>query len=132
MKNLKLLILLNCTCWSTLGITAQTKSDSVTIHKSQIKNIYVGLKQSEYYKKYYNDCLQGSIDLQKIIKDQDQELQKSIQKIILLNSENEILNNKINYSEVEIQRLKNKKIPIWKHPILYAAIGFIGGVYLMK
>lgn len=126
------MILLTCICWSTFKITAQTKTDSVTIHKLQVKNIYLGLKQGEAYRNYYSGCLQGSIELQKIIKNQDQELQKSIQKIVLLNSEKEKMNNKIKISEVEIQRLKNKKIPIWKHPILYTAIGFIGGVYLMK
>lgn len=126
------MILLVFTCWNTFEITAQKQTDSVSIQKSQVKNIYVGLKQSEAYRNYYLECLQGSNELNQIIKNQDQELQKRLKSIVILNSDNEILNKKITASEIEIQRLKNKKIPIWKHPILYGIIGFIGGIYLMK
>ena len=132
MKYLKLGTLLICICWSTLEITAQVKIDSVSIQKPQVKNIYVGLKQSVKYKEYYIECLQFSNELNQIIYDQDQELQKSLKQIIVLNSDNESLNKKITASEVEIQRLKNKKIPWYKHPILYGILGFVTGIYLMK
>ena len=132
MKHLKLAILLAFTCWNILEVTAQTKTDSVSIHKSQVKNIYVGLKQSEAYRNYYLECLQGSNELNQIINDQDQELQKRLKSITILNSDNEALNKKITASNTEIQRLKNKKIPFWKHPILYGILGFVGGIYLMK
>lgn len=115
---------------STSLITAQ--QDSVKIPRNQVKNIYIGLKKSELYRNYYLECLQASNDLNKIIKNQDQELQKRLKSIEILNSDNEVLNKKITSSEVEIQKLKNKKIPIWKHPILYGIIGFVGGIYLMK
>lgn len=132
MKNLKLAILLAFIFWNTFEITAQTKTDSVSIQKSQVKNIYIGLKQAEAYRNYYLECLQGSNELNQIINDQDQELQKRLKSITILNSDNEELNKKITASEIEIQRLKNKKIPIWKHPVLYGILGFIGGIYLMK
>lgn len=132
MKHQKLAILLIYICWNISPVFAQKQTDSVSIHKSQVKNIYIGLKQSESYRNYYYECLQGSNELNQIINDQDQELKKRLKSIAFLNSDNEELNKKITASEVEIQRLKNKKIPIWKHPILYGILGFIGGIYLMK
>lgn len=84
------------------------------------------------YKKYYIECLQVSNELNQVINDQDQELQKSLKQIIVLNSNNEILNQKIIDSEKRILHLKNKKIPWYKHPVLYGLLGFTGGMYLMK
>jgi len=104
----------------------------VSIQKKQIKNVYTGLKQSESYKNYYLECLQVSNELNQVINDQDQELQKSLKQIIVLNSDNEILNQKIIDSEKRILQLKNKKIPWFKHPILYGILGFATGIYLMK
>lgn len=124
------MILLAFICLISLEITAQ--NDSVSIHKSQVKNVYIGLKKSELYKEYYTECLQVSNDLNQIINDQDQELKKSLKQISLLNSDTEVLNQKIIYSEKQISRLENKKIPWYKHPILYVLLGFAGGIYLMK
>lgn len=124
------MILLAFICLSTSGITAQ--NDSVSVQKPQVRNIYVGLKQSVEYKKYYLECLQISNELNQIINDQDQELQKSLKQITVLNSDTEALNKKIIEANTEIKRLENKKIPIWKHPILYGLLGFIGGIYLTK
>ena len=132
MSNRKLVILLAFICSNMYVITAQSKEDSASISMPQIRNIYIGLKQSESYRNYYYECLQGSNELNQIINDQDQELKKRLKSITFLNSDNEVLNKKITSSEVEIQRLKNKKIPIWKHPVLYGILGFIGGIYLMK
>lgn len=125
------MILLAFICWSTFEITAQSK-DSVSIHKLQIKNIYIGLKQSEAYKKYYYECLQSSNELNQIINNQDQELKKSLKNILYLNAKNDSLNKKIIEAEVNVQKIKNKKIPWYKHPITYGIIGFISGIYLMK
>lgn len=102
------------------------------IQKKQIKNVYIGLKQSESYKNYYLECLQVSNELNQIINNQDQELQKSLKQIIVLNSDNEILNQKIIDSEKRILQLKNKKIQWYKHPILYGILGFVTGIYLIK
>jgi len=119
-------------CWNTFEITAQNRKDSVLISKPQIKNVYIGLKQLEAYKKYYYECLQGSNELNQIINDQDVKLQKSVKNIYDLNTKTDSLNKKIIETEVKIQKLKNKKIPLWKHPILYGFLGFISGIYLMK
>jgi len=160
MKHLKLVILLAFICWNTFEISAQnkidrfshtaendsilkkisknikiiysTKKDSVSISKPQIKNIYIGLKQLEAYKKYYYECLQGSNELKEIINQQDVKLQKSVKNIYDLNIKTDSLNRKIIETEVNIQKLKNKKIPFWKHPILYGLLGFVSGIYLMK
>jgi len=153
-------ILLAFICWNTFEISAQnkidrfshttendsifkkiprnikiiysTKKDSVSISKSQIKNVYIGLKQLEAYKKYYYECLQGSNELNQIINDQNAKLQKSVKNISDLNTKTDSLNKKIIETEISIQKLKNKKIPFWKHPILYGLIGFVSGIYLMK
>jgi len=114
----------------SLEITAQ--NDSVSIHKSQVKNVYIGLKKSELYKEYYTECLQVSNDLNQIINEQDHNLKKSLEQISILNSDTEVLNQKIIDSEKQISRLENKKIPLYKHPILYVLLGFAGGIYLMK
>lgn len=115
-----------------IELLISVKNDSVKIYKPQIKNIYIGLKQSEQYKEYYYECLQISNQLNQVINNQDQELKKSLKQITILNSDTEALNLKITASEVEIQRLKNKKTPWYKHPLLYGFIGFVGGVYLIK
>jgi len=154
------MILLAFICWNTFEISAQnkidrfshtgendsilkkiskniniiysTKKDSVLISKSQIKNVYIGLKQLEAYKKYYYECLQGSNELNQIINYQDIKLKKSVKNIYDLNTKTDSLNKKIIETEINIQKLKNKKIPFWKHPILYGLLGFVSGIYLMK
>lgn len=132
MKNLLLSILLAFICLNTFEITAQVNNDSVSIQKPQIKNIYVGLKQGEAYKNYYLECLQVSNELNQVINNQDQELKKTLKTIIELTASNEELNGKITKNEVDIQKLKNKKIPWYKHPILYFFIGTAGGIYIAK
>jgi Skp family chaperone for outer membrane proteins len=132
MKYLKLAILLTITCFSTFEISAQNKTDSISIQRDQVKNIYTGLKQSEAYREYYYDCLQASNDLNQVINKQDQELQKLLTEIKLLSAYNEALNKKIIDSSVSIEKIKNKKIPWYLHPITYGLLGFAGGIYLMK
>lgn len=90
------------------------------------------MKQGESYKEYYYECLQWSNELNQLINDQDKELKKSLKQITILNSDTEALNLKITASDVEIQRLKNKKTPWYEHPVLYGILGFAGGIYLMK
>jgi hypothetical protein len=132
MKYLKLAILLTFTCWNTFEIFAQKQIDSVNIYKPQVKNIYIGLKQSEAYREYYYECLQSANELNQIINKQDQELQKSLNELKLLNTYNEALNKQIINSSVTIEKPKHKKIPWYKHPITYGLLGFAGGIYLMK
>ena len=113
-------------------ISAQNRTDSVSINRNQVKNIYVGLKQSEAFREYYYECLQVSNELNQIINNQDSELQKSIKTVSGLNIKNDSLNKKITETEISIQKFKNKKIPFWKHPITYGILGFVGGIYLIK
>lgn len=102
------------------------------ITDEQVKKIYIGLKQGNEYKKRLSECLQASNKLNDIVINQDQELQKSIVYIRKLNEEQQKLNNEITASKVEIQRLESKKIPIWKHPIVYFIAGIISGVFIAK
>jgi len=126
------LTLLAFICLNTFEITAQNKIDSVSIQKPQIKNIYVGLKQGEYYKQYYLECLQVSNELNQVISNQDKELKKSLKTITDLTASNEELNGKITKTEFDIQKLKNKKIPWYRQPIFYLIVGVAGGVYVVK
>ena len=139
------MILLTLVCWSTFEGTAQNSGflirtntdppkhiDSVTIPRTQIKNVYIGLKSAEAYKRYYYECIEGANQLNKIISDQDHELKASMEKIKSLNDQNEKLNSDILQAEKKLQSIQSRKIPFWKHPILYASLGLIGGIYLMK
>lgn len=120
-------------CWNSFdGIAQNNIKDSVTIPRTQIKNVYIGLKSAEAYKRYYYECIEGANELNRIISDQDQELKYSMQKIKSLNDHNEKLNSEILQAEKKIQSIQSRKIPFWKHPILYTALGLIGGIYLMK
>jgi len=87
-----------------MTVLVSVKNDTVVINSGQIKNIYVGLKQSVKYKEYYLECLQFSNELNQMIYNQDQELQKTLKRVSILNSDNESLNKKIIASEVEMQR----------------------------
>ena len=104
----------------------------MTIPRTQIKNVYIGLKSAEAYKIYYYECIESANELNRIISDQDQELKSSMEKIKSLNDHNEKLNSDILQAEKKLQSIQSRKIPFWKHPILYASLGLIGGIYLMK
>jgi len=110
-------------------LTAQTK-DSIKIAPYQIKNIYIGLKQGEQYKIKYLNCLDVSAKLDSIIQDQHKKTLLFASKI----SERDSLYSAINFQYAmkvaENERIKNKKIPWYLHPITYLLAGFTGGIVL--
>tara|TARA_R110000782_G_scaffold106840_1_gene195177 strand:- start:581 stop:760 length:180 start_codon:yes stop_codon:yes gene_type:complete len=59
-------------------------------------------------------------------------LQRELSSFKILYNKGDDLNKKIIANEVEIQRLKSKKTPWYRHPLLYGLIGFATGIYLMK
>ena len=128
MIKLKLLILLILPCVSI----SQTTSDSLKISPQQVKNVYVGLKSVEVYKTKLTECQSVTIQLDSIIQSRNTDLKKYLLKTDDLNKSIETLQEeKLNQSD-EFAKLKYKKIPWYKHPILYSLLGFIGGIWIMK
>jgi len=67
-----------------------------------------------------------------MIQDQNDSLKISMARISDLN--NDIKKNTEDRlkSELRVQSLENRKTPWYKHPLLYLALGFGSGMYLMK
>jgi hypothetical protein len=119
---------------STSLITAQnnTVSDSVKIPRHQIKNIYIGLKQSEAYRLKYSECIDYSTELQTIISDQDKTLKRQLSEIKIIIDQQRTLNTELLQANTKLINLENRKIPWYKHPILYSILGLAGGIYIAK
>ena len=119
-------------CLNSLAISSQNKNDSVSINKLQVKNIYIGLKQLNQYKKQSNDCYNYALELDKIIQTQNDCLKVRLCRISEINLKVETLNKNLNVKSVEIETIKNKKIPWYRNPILYLLIGAASGIYIAK
>lgn len=111
---------------------AISQNTDLQINPEQVKNIYIGLKQCEIYKQRADECTLIANDLNAKIQSQNDSIQKSVSATKKLLLENRDLNKKYTKQSVEVQILKNRKTPWYKHPILYSILGFAGGVYLMK
>lgn len=98
----------------------------------QVKNIYIGLKQLNQYKKQSNDCYNYALELDKIIQTQNDCLKVRLCRISEINLKVETLNKNLNVKSVEIETIKNKKIPWYRNPILYLLIGAASGIYIAK
>jgi hypothetical protein len=117
-------------CLSSFWSIAQ--NDTLKIPPDQVKNIYKGLMLSKMYKQRSDACYSAINKLNKIVQDQNDSLLYSMRKISTLNHDIKKNTEERLKSELKIQKLENRKIPWYKHPILYLALGFGGGIYLMK
>lgn len=124
------MILLMILCVSISKITAQ--NDSLTISPKQVKNIYIGLKQNEALKTNLNDCIQVSNSLNDIIIKQNNTVQNGLFEISELNIRLENVNSDYKKQSEQLLKLKNRKIPFYKHPILFFILGGISGVFISK
>lgn len=115
-------------CIITFSTSAQNK-DSVLIHKDQVKNIYVGLKQGEEAKKRLSECLYAANELNSIIQAQNDSIQNSLAKISILNDSIQVKQSQLLSKSIEIEIFKKKKVPWYKHPACYAFVAFIAGVF---
>lgn len=123
------LILLTMPCVSISQITAL---DSLKISPNQVKNVYIGLKQGEVNKQKLSDCITIAKSLDKIIQDQKVSLQSNL--VDLRNTNDDLANSniKLTAAEVKLNELENRKIPFWKHPLMYFVLGLGTGIYIMK
>lgn len=114
----------------TMPCVVTSQFTNLEIKPEQVKNIYIGLKQGEINKQKLNDCISTAKQLNELIQVQNDSLQLSLVEISKLNEllskkQNELLDN-----AVKIEKLE--KIPWYKRNVLYLALGFIGGIYLIK
>lgn len=98
----------------------------------QVFNVYVGLKQNEANKVKLSDCIKTAKLLDEIIQKQNNELQNSLRELSKLNSDIEATGKKLSMAQLELEAIKNKHTPWYRHPLLYLGIGIIGGVYITK
>lgn len=114
------------------SISQITVHDSLRISPAQVKNIYTGLKQGEVFKQRLDACVLLKNELNNIIQEQNKFLQLNMSELSRLNADLATKNDLLLKSAVDIQILKNKKIPWYKHPILYTVLGLAGGIYIAK
>jgi len=112
-------------------ITAQT-NDSLLISPNQVKNVYTGLKQNEQLKSKLSDCIGTAKSLNEIIQKQNDSLQVAGNRILKLNSDITKGQEEITKIAVKIQKLEDRKIPWYKHPITYTILGILGGIFIAK
>ena len=115
-----------------VSISQITVPDSLSISPTQVKNIYIGLKQGEIFKQRLDACVSLKNELNNIIQEQNKFLQLNMVELSQLNADLATKNDLLLKSAVDIQILKNKKIPWYRHPILYTVLGLAGGVYISK
>jgi len=119
-------------CLSLFLLTILSSYSQNTLNNEQVKNIYIGLKNGDYYKEKFNQCFESSNKLGGIIVSQDAELQKSLVKLSELDKKHSSLNNEIVEQKLKIQALELKKTPFWRNPIILIASGFIAGILITK
>jgi len=130
-----ILLLLPCISISQITVTQAPPSkpiDSVSIAAIQVSEIYKGLKRGEYCEAELNDCKATAGKLNDIVQDMNNNLQTAVVETNKLNSEIAAKNQDIIKKEIEIQVLKNKNTPWYRHPITAAIAGFVLGVYIAK
>jgi len=138
MKNLLFATLLILPCVSISQTTDQLapllnqKRDSLKLAPQQVKNVYTGLKEGEAYRQLYTECLAAAGTLNNIIQDINADLRIAMSEADKLNAQIKAKNSDLTAKEVEIQALKDKKTPWYRHPITIAIIAFSAGVYIAK
>ena len=110
---------------SCAGISQTTvQKDSLKISPEQVKNVYEGLKLTEHYKLV-------SIELDSIIQSRNSELKKYMLRNNISSEKLDELQEKKLKLSVENEKLKHKKIPIYRYIFLFLA-GFGTGIYISR
>lgn len=123
--------LLIALCATISQITAQT-NDSLKIAPIQVKNVYQGLQQRAQLKQKLSDCLETANSLNDLIQQQNDSLQSNAVKLVDLNKNLATANKNYTDTAVKLQKLQDKKIPWYKHPVLYTILGLLTGIYIAK
>jgi len=131
MKKLQYATLLIALCATISQITAQT-NDSLKIAPAQVKNIYQGLQERAQFKQKLSDCLEVANSLNDLIQQQNDSLQSNANKLIDLNKNLATANKNYTDTAVKLQKLQDRKIPWYKHPVLYSILGLLGGIWIAK
>lgn len=118
----------------TCAAMSQTivRNDSLILSHSQVRNVYKGLKEGEIAKQNLKDCLEIANSLNGIIQGQNDSIQASVLRINNLNTDISKANADYTKKSVELQQLKDKKTPWYKHPILYSVLGLLTGIWITK
>jgi len=111
-----ILILLTC-------ITLQAQ-DTIHLNKTQVTEIYKGLKQGERYRELYAKSLTAVDSLVNIVQEQDYNLNLYIEQNSAYDAQLKTLNDQL--TKAVVVEDKNK----WYNSRwLWAGVGFAGGVY---
>jgi hypothetical protein len=94
--------------------------------------VYIGLKKSNELKLRLSDCIKTANELNLIIQKQNDSLQTNMVKLRGLNSEINTQQGELLKSAVRIQKLENRKIPWYLHPVTYIIVGISTGVFIAK
>lgn len=112
--------------------TLQIQNPPLVLPPAQVANVYVGLKLGEFYKTKYGDCMDIAKTLNEMIQKQKEDARTASLKLGRLNMEISESQSENLEKAVEIQQLKDKKTPWYRHPILYAVLGIGFGAYISK
>lgn len=117
---------------SNNGAVLPNTSSRFTLTPDQVKNVYFGLKSAEIYKRHYNECLEVANSLNEIIQQQNDSIVAMDQRLEEFDYHINELYDERERSAVEIQQIKSKKTPWYRHPITLGILGFITGVWVAK
>ena len=92
----------------------------------------MGLRSGEAYKQYYTDCLDVANSLNDIVQQQNDSLASLAQRLEEFDYHINELYDERERAALEIQKIKSKKIPWWRHPVTIGIAGFAAGVWVAK
>lgn len=114
------------------GAVLPNTASQFTLTPEQVKNVYFGLKSVEAYKRHYAECLEVANSLNEIIQQQNDSIIAMDQRAEELDYQINKLYDEREETSVEIQQIKSKKTPWYRHPITMLVAGFITGVWVAK
>jgi len=137
MKNILFAILLLTPCIAISQITdtlaLQSKPiDSVSIARAQVSEIYKGLKRGESCEEELQECKSVANTLNNVIQDISTDLKVAAAESEKINLLISAKNSELIKKEVEIQVLKDKVTPWYRHPAVIGIAAFAFGVYVAK
>jgi len=111
---------------------SKQNSPPLVLHCDQVKNVYKGLKRGENCESELKACKSIADSLNNIIQDMNKSTQAAAAETDKINMQIAAKNQDLIKKEIEIQVLKDKNTPWWRHPITAAIAGFALGVYIAK
>lgn len=106
-------------CFALLFSVMSKAQDTICLNKQSYENIYAGLKQGEYYKAEYKNCLEVSTHLHELNKQLSDSLIFKIEKLEESYYDNELLKHKL-----------EEKTPWYKQWYVLLTAGIITGILI--